>query len=129
MRTTSDEQWANLWRGIEDLVDAYGERLVFIGGVAVFLHVGNAQAAPGFIESEQVSFGIDGGEETYRRIRDPKSLLLATVAIPFEDMGKAAAEAVERIVVKGGKREDVTSGPYLYVDAQLIDGTNVPPTP
>jgi hypothetical protein len=31
---------------------------------------------------------VDGGPETYRRIADPESTLLATVAIPFEGVGR-----------------------------------------
>jgi simple sugar transport system substrate-binding protein/ribose transport system substrate-binding protein len=68
---------------------------------------------------------IDGGAETYRRIADPESTLMATVTIPFEEMGRSAVEAVERIVVKGEPKAAVTSGPYLFMDAQLVDGHNV----
>ncbi len=65
---------------------------------------------------------IDGGVETYRRIADPESTLMATVTIPFEEMGQRAVEAVERIVVKGERKEAITSGPYLFMDAFLAFG-------
>ncbi|PSC05577.1 LacI family transcriptional regulator [Alsobacter soli] len=68
---------------------------------------------------------VDGGEETYRRIADPESTLLATVAIPFEQMGKAAVEAVDTIVAKKQPKDNVTKGPYLYVDAVLVEQSNV----
>ena len=68
---------------------------------------------------------VDGGVETYRRIADPDSLLLATVAIPFEDMGAKAVDAVETIVVKKQPAGAVTAGPYLFVDAVVVDKTNV----
>ncbi|HRD78862.1 MAG TPA: substrate-binding domain-containing protein [Hyphomicrobiaceae bacterium] len=68
---------------------------------------------------------IDGGPEAYRRIADPTSTLMATVMIPFEDMGAAAVEAVETIVVKKQPRSAVTAGPYLYKDAILVDASNV----
>ncbi|XWN31790.1 MAG: sugar ABC transporter substrate-binding protein [Devosia sp.] len=68
---------------------------------------------------------VDGGEETYRRIADPNSSLLATVTIPFEEMGAAAVDAIERIVVNGEPKENVTAGPYLFMDAVLVDENNV----
>ncbi|MEM8853372.1 MAG: sugar ABC transporter substrate-binding protein [Pseudomonadota bacterium] len=68
---------------------------------------------------------VDGGEETYRRIADPNSSLLATVTIPFEEMGAAAVDAVERIVVNGEPKENITAGPYLFMDAVLVDENNV----
>lgn len=68
---------------------------------------------------------VDGGAETYRRIADPDSLLLATVAIPFEDMGAKAVDAVETIVVKKQPAGAITAGPYLFVDAVVVDKTNV----
>jgi simple sugar transport system substrate-binding protein/ribose transport system substrate-binding protein len=74
----------------------------------------------------QVKFvSIDGGAETYRRIADPDSTLMATVTIPFEEMGTKAVDAVERIVVKGEPKAAITSGPYLFMDAALVDGNNV----
>jgi simple sugar transport system substrate-binding protein/ribose transport system substrate-binding protein len=74
----------------------------------------------------QVKFvSIDGGEETYRRIADPESTLMATVTIPFEEMGRRAVDAVERIALRGERREAITTGPYLFMDAQLVDGNNV----
>jgi len=68
---------------------------------------------------------VDGGKETYARIADPDSTLVATVAIPFEDMGRKAVDAVQTIAVERKPRAAVTSGPYLYVDAVLVDASNV----
>jgi simple sugar transport system substrate-binding protein/ribose transport system substrate-binding protein len=74
----------------------------------------------------QVKFiSIDGGKETYARIADPESTLMATVAIPFEEMGKAAVDALDRIVVKKQPKAAITPGPYLFLDAQLVDQHNV----
>jgi simple sugar transport system substrate-binding protein/ribose transport system substrate-binding protein len=74
----------------------------------------------------QVKFvSIDGGAETYRRIADPESTLMATVTIPFEEMGTRAVEAVERIVLKGEPKGTITPGPYLFMDAFLVDSNNV----
>ena len=68
---------------------------------------------------------IDGGPETYRRIADAESMLTATVSIPFEQMGVAAVDAVETIAVKKQPKTAVTQGPYLYMDAILVDARNV----
>ncbi len=67
----------------------------------------------------------DGGPEAFRRIKDPDSMLTATVAIPFEAMGKAAVDDMERIAVKGASKESIVSGPYLYMPAELVDASNV----
>jgi len=68
---------------------------------------------------------IDGGVETYRRIADPESTLTATVAIPFEEMGRRAVEAVDAVVVRKQPVSSITTGPYLFLDATLVDANNV----
>jgi simple sugar transport system substrate-binding protein/ribose transport system substrate-binding protein len=68
---------------------------------------------------------IDGGVETYRRIADPESTLTATVAIPFEEMGRRAVEAVDAIAVRKQPVSSITTGPYLFLDATLVDANNV----
>ena len=54
----------------------------------------------GYKKGDVKLVSVDGGAETYRRIADPQSTVLATVAIPFETMGKAAADAIDTIVVQ-----------------------------
>lgn len=72
-----------------------------------------------------VLVSIDGGAETYRRIADPQSLLMATVAIPFEKMGTTAFEAID-LAQSGQTLPDMgQQGPYLYMDAELVDANNV----
>jgi len=68
---------------------------------------------------------IDGGVESYRRIADPDSTFTATVAVPFEEMGRMAVDAVEKIAVQKQPVKSVASGPYLFVDSVLVDHTNV----
>ena len=68
---------------------------------------------------------VDGGAESYRRIADAESTLVATVAIPFEDMGNKAVDAVEAIVVRKQAASTITAGPYLFVEAVVVDKTNV----
>lgn len=82
-------------------------------------------AAQGMTKGDVVLVSIDGGAEAYRRIADPASLLTATVAIPFEAMGVAAVEALQRIAVDGEPKEAITAGPYLFMNAVLVDASNV----
>lgn len=69
---------------------------------------------------------MDGGQETFARIRDPNSLFMATVAVPFELMGQKAVDAIDRIVVQKQPRDGVVRGPYMLVPAVLVDAHNVP---
>ncbi len=77
-------------------------------------------------EGDIVMVSIDGGQETFRRIRDPKSLLTASVFIPFEKMGKTSVALMDKIVNQGVKKERLVTGPYLFENALLIDKHNVP---
>lgn len=81
--------------------------------------------AQGYKKGQIPLVSMDGGRETYRRIADPDSNLVATVAIPFEEMGRKAVEAVDTIVVKKQPVASVTSSHYLFVDAVLVDANNV----
>ena len=69
---------------------------------------------------------MDGGQETFRRIRDPGSLVVATVAVPFELMGSKAVDALDAIVANGAAKESVVKGPYMLLPSVLVDRTNVP---
>jgi ABC-type sugar transport system substrate-binding protein len=68
---------------------------------------------------------IDGGQEVYRRIKDPESMMTATVAIPFEDMASKAVTMMNQIAVEGKAKEDLVPGPYLFIPATLVDKSNV----
>jgi len=81
--------------------------------------------AQGVKKGEIPLVSVDGGKETFARIADPNSTLVATVAIPFEAMGERAVEAIQEIVVDKKPKESITSGPYLFTDAVLVDGSNV----
>ena len=81
--------------------------------------------AQGVKRGEVALVSVDGGVETYRRIADPESTLMATVAIPFEDMGKKAIDAINSIVVRKQPVGSITTGPYLFLDAVLVDSNNV----
>lgn len=79
----------------------------------------------GFKKGDIPLVSIDGGEETFRRIADPESMLTATVSIPFEDLAVATVDALEKIAVQKQPRDSVVAGPYLFRDAILVDGNNV----
>ncbi|MEO1191885.1 MAG: substrate-binding domain-containing protein [Pseudomonadota bacterium] len=79
----------------------------------------------GMEKGDVVLVSIDGGAESYRRIASPDSMLMATVAIPFEEMGVAAVGAMEDIAVEGAPVTSITSGPYLFLGADLVDQSNV----
>ncbi len=81
--------------------------------------------AQGYKKGQVFLTGVDGGQEAFRRIRDPNSLFTATVAIPFELMGEAAVDALDDIL-SGTPKNDITPGPYLFMDAVLVDANNVP---
>ncbi len=81
--------------------------------------------AQGYKKGQVFLTGVDGGQEAFRRIRDPNSLFTATVAIPFELMGEAAVDALDDILA-GTPKNDITPGPYLFMDAVLVDANNVP---
>jgi simple sugar transport system substrate-binding protein/ribose transport system substrate-binding protein len=40
-------------------------------------------------------------------------------------MGKAAVDALDTIAVQKKPKASVTAGPYLFMDAVLVDGANV----
>ena len=67
--------------------------------------------------------GVDGNEETFRRIGAGD--MSATVAQPFEDMAAKAIEIVEKIS-NGVNPEEAAGKKIIYVDAPLIDHTNLP---
>ena len=68
---------------------------------------------------------MDGGPESFRRIADPDSTFIATVNVPFEEMGRKAVQAVNDIVVKKQPKTAITAGPYFFMDATLVDQSNV----
>lgn len=79
----------------------------------------------GMQKGDVVLVSVDGGEETFRRIAAPDSMMMATVMIPFEAMGEAAVDAMAAIAVDGAPKESITAGPYLFMNAVLVDGSNV----
>jgi ribose transport system substrate-binding protein len=81
--------------------------------------------AQGMKKGDIVLVSLDGGPETYRRIKDPNSLVTATVAIPFERIGQTAVDAVDKVVVHHVPKQQLASGPYILLNATLVDASNV----
>jgi len=81
--------------------------------------------ADGMKKGDVALVSMDGGPETYRRIKDPESLFTATVAVPFERMGDTAIDAMDRIVVQKVPKDKIVQGPYLMMTAILVDASNV----
>lgn len=80
----------------------------------------------GMKKGDIVMVSVDGGQEVFRRIRDKESLITATVAIPFEAMGEKAVDSIDSILNSRASKADIVKGPYLLLDAVLVDKHNVP---
>lgn len=81
--------------------------------------------AAGMSKGDVPLVSIDGGEEAFRRIKDENSMMTATVSIPFEEMGIAAVDAMKAIAVDGVEKETLVPGPYMFMNAVLVDASNV----
>jgi ABC-type sugar transport system substrate-binding protein len=66
---------------------------------------------------------VDGSAETYRRIKSGQ--MTATVAQPFDQMADKAIEIIEKIIA-GIDPKEAAGKNIIYVDAPLIDKTNLP---
>jgi simple sugar transport system substrate-binding protein/ribose transport system substrate-binding protein len=85
----------------------------------------DALRAMGYKKGQVLLTGIGGSQEAFRRIRDPGSLMIATVVIPYELLGETAADAMEDTLAKVPK-DQITTGPFLFVDTVVVDKMNVP---
>ena len=71
----------------------------------------------GYKKGDVKLVSVDGGAETYRRIADPQSTVLATVMIPFETDGQGGGRRDRHHRGAEEAEDTVTAGPYLYMDA------------
>jgi simple sugar transport system substrate-binding protein/ribose transport system substrate-binding protein len=79
------------------------------------------------VRADQVTLTtVGGGQEAFRRLRDPQSLLDATVVVPYELMGEAGVDALDDLIA-GVPKEQIASGSQLLIDTVLVDRANVPP--
>ena len=68
--------------------------------------------------------GVDGNNETFKRIRE--GTMTATVAQPFEAMAAKSVDLIDQIVVKKVPVEVAAPQKTIYMDAPLIDKSNLP---
>lgn len=47
---TNQEEWQSLWRGVSDITEMFSEGIIFIGGVAVYLHARSQEVPEGWLE-------------------------------------------------------------------------------
>lgn len=68
--------------------------------------------------------GIDGHPQAIEEVCKPDSLMIATVAQPFEKMGAQTGEWIEDIVVKKEDAAKVIPAKTVYLDAPLVTKQN-----
>ncbi len=68
--------------------------------------------------------GIDGHPQAVAEVCKPDSMMIATVAQPFEGMGGQVGEWITEIVVEGEPREAVIPADTVYMDAPLVTKDN-----
>lgn len=68
--------------------------------------------------------GIDGHPSAVAEVCKPDSMMIATVAQPFEGMGAQVGEWIEAIVVNGKAAADVIPSRIVYMDAPLVTKQN-----
>ncbi len=105
--------------------DAAKPQAVWAATDAAAFAVDDALRAMGFKKGQVLLAGIGGSQEAFGRIRDPDSLMTATVAIPYELLGETAADAMEDTLA-GMPKDQIVTGPYLFVDTVVVDKNNVP---
>ncbi len=105
--------------------DAAEPRAVWAASDAAAFAVDDALRAMGFKKGQVLLAGVGGSQEAFGRIRDPDSLMTATVAIPYELLGETAADAMED-TLSGMPKDQIATGPYLFVDTVVVDKNNVP---
>jgi len=66
------EEWQRVWKGVRDLSDQFGERIIFIGGVAVYLHVkGKRKAFIGYSHDGDFYISL----EDFAELRDAEEVV------------------------------------------------------
>jgi ABC-type sugar transport system substrate-binding protein len=68
--------------------------------------------------------GVDGNNETFKRIKEGRQT--ATIAQPLEAMSAKAVELVEKIVVQKKPVNVAAPQKSIFMDAPLVDKTNLP---
>ncbi|EYD75538.1 Ribose ABC transport system, periplasmic ribose-binding protein RbsB [Rubellimicrobium mesophilum DSM 19309] len=82
----------------------------------------NVLAAAGLTDVKVI--GIDGHPQAIAEVCKPDSMMIATVAQPFEGMGAQVGEWIRATVVDGKPREEVIPSNTVYMDAPLVTKQN-----
>lgn len=82
----------------------------------------NALNAAGITDVKVI--GIDGHPNAVAEVCKPDSMMIATVAQPFEGMGKQVGEWIQQIVVDGQSADAVIPAKTVYMDAPLVTKQN-----
>jgi ABC-type sugar transport system substrate-binding protein len=120
---TDTEHWQQDVRiGSDAILDRHGRALngiwaAFDGQAAI---VDDAMAAHGW-HGGRALVTIDGSQDIYRRIARPDSAMLATFAVPFEQMGQVAVERMGYLLQNPGEHARQT----IEFEATQVDASNV----
>lgn len=68
--------------------------------------------------------GIDGHPQAIAEVCKPNSMMIATVAQPFEGMGEQVGDWITAIVEEGAPRAEVIPANTVYMDAPLVTRNN-----
>ncbi len=68
--------------------------------------------------------GIDGHAQAIKEVCKAESMMIATIAQPFEAIGAQIGEWITKIVIEGQKKEDVIPSNTVYMDAPLVTKQN-----
>lgn len=82
----------------------------------------NALKAAGITGAKVI--GIDGHPQAVAEVCKPDSMMIATVAQPFEGMGRQVGEWIEAIIANGKSAEETIPSKIVYMDAPLVTKQN-----
>jgi len=114
---------------MQTYITQHGDKIdaVWCGFDELAYAVTDVLLANGYTSEDVIVTGVDGNQETFRRIRDEENPLVATVAQPFELEGEKAVDVLTKIVVDGMSEEEVVGQKRsIFINAPLVDETNVP---
>jgi ABC-type sugar transport system substrate-binding protein len=128
LQRAGGDRWQDaLKRGLEQKLQQAGSGPLAVWAATDELALAAEQVltAAGYGRDSVALVGTGGTDAAFDRLRDQDGLLAATLAIPYELLGEAAADALDDLMA-GTPAKQVTPGPYLYIEPVLVDRNNVP---
>ena len=128
LQRAGGDRWQDaLKRGLEQKLQQAGSGPLAVWAATDELALAAEQVlkAAGYGRDRVALVGTGGTDAAFDRLRDQDGLLAATLAIPYELLGEAAADALDDLMA-GTPAKQVTPGPYLYIEPVLVDRNNVP---